>query len=282
MRLGLAVVANGAVVPKGAEVAAAVDEAGLDLLWWTAGRDHLMASPLLAAAEAPAAESISVVVDIALRGLHPLALAEERNVTDQLLGGRLVVALDGDPDETVEVADVLVQAASARPFTHVGPRWKIPAGLPVNSINPERAVRVTPQPAALTPQVWLHATTPNDRSGLPVVDSATTWAELDRGARTLARHAVRPAVRYWRPRDESPGQLAARLRGEGYRHGLDFVAIHMPAHPLSDEWHAGIRALAQLIRPRLQMDSLPNGLEEHWDQTLPTRDPRQMTVKENR
>jgi len=279
MRLG--VVIDGGTIPAAlAPVLAELTErAGLDLVWW---RSSAPRSTLALAASCARVDGLVVGAEVVVDDTHPLYLAEERNVVDQLLGGRLVVGLrsSGRRELDREWLQVLLAAGAPAPFRHEGPHFTVPAGLPENRINPERQVRVTPAPFSLEPQVWLlDAPELAGRYGIsPLVGATTSAADAERQwaalAADLAERAARlrrPGVRTWDPATTDAAALAIELRAERDRWGLDTLALDLPMEPGSAEWTAALAELAGVVRPRLQAHTLPPGLEEFWDDLRTTR-----------
>lgn len=271
MRIGVEVVVDEELLAAIPQIAETVEQAGLDVLWWHPVGSEWTSSLVVAAASAATTTSVTVAQDVALQGFHPLYLAEERHVTDQLLGGRLITVLCGASDEQSEVAAVLLAAAADRPFRHVGRRWTIPAGLEANSINRESRIRVTPQPAGPSAAIWVGSPETAATTALPAVDARSLWSELDVAGTAVQRSAVRPAKRCWDPQDEPLDELIPRLRAEQQHSGMDLAAIRIAAPPASAAWRSAVAALAAVVRPSLQLERLPAGLEGLWRETLGAR-----------
>jgi alkanesulfonate monooxygenase SsuD/methylene tetrahydromethanopterin reductase-like flavin-dependent oxidoreductase (luciferase family) len=105
------------------------------------------------AATATAAVRLAVVVH--LDAEHPVTLAEELAVLDNVAGGRVIAVADPGSSSDLDAAEavgLLEQAWSGRPIRHQG-RWTVPAGLPGHQA-PD-AVIVTPPPAQLELPLWL-------------------------------------------------------------------------------------------------------------------------------
>ncbi len=267
--------------------ARAAEAAGLDLVWVG---ERASSSPLAAAAAlAAVTRSITIAAAVPV-GPHPLRIAEDAAVADNLTGGRLVLVLvdddgaseDGDTTLLGETAEVVLAASAGRPFAHAGPRWRIPAHRPGNAVR-ETRVTVTPTPAQLELPIWLagriarvsaagrrlgvtHACAGADGSQ----DAARAWAlteqQLGAAATKLRRVAVRPFAISTDGAIE-PDELVAALRAERDAWGLDIAVLEPAAECEPLEVHARTRAverIARLIKPRLMLDSLPEGLEEHW------------------
>ena len=146
-----------------APLAAAAESAGFGTFWvsehhgWDDG--YLPSALVALAAAAQATSSIQLGAAVVLPALtHPLRLAEDAAVVDQLSGGRLVLGLGAGyvPAELAafgvpmrnrgrrltETVEILRLAWTARPFSYPGRVWPIDAA------------RVTPPPAHRIP-IWL-------------------------------------------------------------------------------------------------------------------------------
>lgn len=276
MRIGVVLDLADARVGEVSSCAEQVEAAGLDMLWLRSSPARPEEALAAAASLASAAPALQVGAHVHLAGQHPIYVAEERNVVDQLLGGRLVVALEapsGEADTLAEWTQVLLLAAGTTPFRHVGQHYAIPAGLPENSVNPETRVVVTPRPFALEPQVWVSgpdAVQVAGEYGVALLDLAhgdePRWSDL---AAFLGRRSIRlrrPGIRTWDPAGEDATDLAARLKGERDASGLDTALVHVATRPGGREWQSALADLASVVRPRVQMDRLPDGLEAFWNE----------------
>jgi Luciferase-like monooxygenase len=104
-----------------------------------------------------ATDFVRVVVNVRLGLEHPVTIAEELSVLDNVNNGRTVVLADTGDLAAADAADeiaVLREALGNRPLRHEGPRWKAPARLPANVTAPE-AIAVTPKPAQLEVPFWV-------------------------------------------------------------------------------------------------------------------------------
>lgn len=280
MRFGLVlrVVDGDDPLPGLTEQARAAEECGFDLLWLAEPEPGSvdLAAPLVgASALAADTELIRVAAEVNA-GAHPVYLAEEAIVADLTLGGRctLVVRTD-DEDLLTETVDVLLAAVAARPFRHEGRRWRIPANLPENTVNVEHAVRVTPAPAQLELPIWVSGTAAPpiaERYGLPYVDTDAvaapdTWRRVSTRLGACAARLRRPAIRA--VETDTAGQFDAdalvdALRREQQSWGLDVLIVRLPDTLSLGGRVTAIRDLAAKVRPRVQLDRLPPGLEDFW------------------
>lgn len=121
-----------------------------------------------------ATEFVRVVTHVRLGVVHPVTMAEELSVLDNVNNGRTIVLADTGKLDSVPAADeiaVLREALSSRPIQHDGPSWKVPAGLPANTTAP-KSISVTPKPAQLEVPFWLTGPAANEvhgASGLQVL-----------------------------------------------------------------------------------------------------------------
>jgi hypothetical protein len=124
-----------------------------------------------------ATDFVRVVARVQLGLEHPVAIAEELAVLDNVNNGRTVILADTGEraagDASDEVA-VLCEALGNRPVHHDGPKWKVPAGLPANATAP-KSIAVTPKPAQLEIPFWLtgaRAAEVSESSRLPILARA--------------------------------------------------------------------------------------------------------------
>ncbi|MCI2956540.1 LLM class flavin-dependent oxidoreductase [Agromyces atrinae] len=176
MRIGL-------VLPERDTVAfaRAADAAGLAAVVVDAGDS----SAALAAEVAALTTYTRLVVPVRLGSEHPVTLAEEIAVIDQLSGGRAIALVDTAGLSAAEAAEdlgLLREAWSSRWITHSGPRWTVPAGRHGES-SPE-AIAVTPSPAQIEVPVWLRGSAADElavATGLPRVhETGPAPASVDR------------------------------------------------------------------------------------------------------
>lgn len=247
------------------------EELGFDLVW--IDESDAPAPLAVAAAVAPRTSGIRIVTAVAA-GPNPVTLAEEAAVADLASGGRLVLALGGDDEALLrESVELLFHAFAARPFRHEGPRWPTPARLPEHE-RAEQRIRVTPPPAQLELPIWLRgeAACAVARAGnLAFVaegpGAAAEWSVLDVSLGLAARRLRRPALR---PLDVAgdgaldADALVAALRREQDAWGLDVAVLAPPAGLAPAAHERCLRTVATAVRPRLQLDRLPDGLDAYW------------------
>jgi hypothetical protein len=120
---------------------------------------------------------VRLVVRVQLGLEHPVTIAEELSILDNVNNGRTVVLVDAGELDAADAADeiaVLREALGSRPIQHEGSSWKVPAGLPANVTAP-RSISVTPKPAQLEIPFWVTGRVGSEvgrASGLPIL--ATT------------------------------------------------------------------------------------------------------------
>jgi len=150
MRLGI-VLADG----REAELAKLAEAHGL--FGVVAGAGNPLTAVTAATYASTATEFARVVVRVTLGLEHPVFIAEEIAVLDNVNNGRTIVLADtGHLDEAAaedEVA-VLRESLAGRPIQHAGPVWKVPAGLPANPQSPDM-IAVTPKPPQLEVPFWV-------------------------------------------------------------------------------------------------------------------------------
>jgi len=245
MRLGL-------VLPEGREqeLARLAEEHGL--FGVLAGADDPLTAVNAAVYASTATGFARVIVRLSLGLEHPVLIAEELAVLDNVNNGRTVVLADtGELDEEAaedEIA-VLREALAGRPVQHDGPVWKVPAGLPANVTAP-KSISVTPKPAQIEVPFWITgragvAISARDRS---LALLALSPADLD-GARLLqpARDAISGDVARDRER-------LTTWAGAGVTHLL----IDLPEAPVGDL----LTTISRYLAPEVGMPHFPRVMSE--------------------
>ena len=167
MRLGL-------VLPEGQEADLARLAETHGLFGVLAGTGNPLTAINAAVYASTATEFVRVATRVRLGLEHPVTIAEELAILDNVNNGRTIVLADtGDLDHEAAADEVAVlrEAISSRPIQHQGSAWKVPAGLPANAAAP-KSISVTPKPAQLEVPFWLTgraAREVGDASGLPVL-----------------------------------------------------------------------------------------------------------------
>lgn len=139
-----------------------------------AGSGNPLTAINAAAYASTATQFARVVTHVQLGLVHPVTMAEELLVLDNVNNGRTIVLADTgdlDPASAADEIAVLREALSSRPIQHDGPRWKVPAGLPANTTAPA-SISVTPKPAQLEIPFWLTGSVArevHETSRLPVL-----------------------------------------------------------------------------------------------------------------
>jgi alkanesulfonate monooxygenase SsuD/methylene tetrahydromethanopterin reductase-like flavin-dependent oxidoreductase (luciferase family) len=264
----------------------AAEEHGLDLAMIPSSldaTDALGSALIVTAALAPRSTVLRLAAE-AVAGTHPVTLAEEAAVADQISGGRLVLVVRGDDDPELlgEVTDVLLAATAPRPFVHEGLRWRIPGQLADNAEHETRLI-VTPPTAQLELPIWLSgAAAPvvaRARTLSHIVESRTTapadeWHRTESALGLSAHRLRRPAivdVRASTSGDFDPEALVAALLGARQEWGID-VALLRPPPALDDLARVDmVRRVAMLVGPRVQLEATPARLLSHWQTTLEDR-----------
>jgi alkanesulfonate monooxygenase SsuD/methylene tetrahydromethanopterin reductase-like flavin-dependent oxidoreductase (luciferase family) len=222
-------------------------------------------APLIsAAALAGAVAHILIAVELPIGDRHPLELAEEAAVVDLASGGRLVLVVRpavGVEAHFDEALDFLRTAFAARPFRWAGERWRSPANLPENVHNPERRTRLMPPPFQPRLEVWTgpgRGRSATARGIGHLADAEANPQELGRLWTAAADDAASlGAPRARDERWEGGRELVARLRAGRDAFGQDWAVVRAPASAAVE--------LGRYVRPRVQLDELPPGLEDHWN-----------------
>jgi Luciferase-like monooxygenase len=167
MRLGLALVEG-----REAEMARLAEAHGLFAV--LAGSSNPLTAINAAVYASTATEFVRVAVRVQLGLEHPVTMAEELSILDNVNNGRTIVLADSgelDPEPAADEVAVMRKAMSSRPIQHDGTKWKVPAGLPANVTAP-KSISVTPKPAQLEVPFWLTgaaAREVGDATGLPIL-----------------------------------------------------------------------------------------------------------------
>jgi hypothetical protein len=268
-------------------LAAELEGLGYDMIWIDEGNGG--SATAAAAGLAPATQGLRVGVTVELGGVHPIEVAEELAVADLCLGGRLVVA--ARPAAGVEEArfaealDLLLECGGAHPFRHAGPAWPTPAGLEQNVWNVEQRVRVGPAPAQLELPVWVDGAAGRPAAverGLGVVfeaDTPTTsmaaWFESSTAAHPHLWRRARRAARWSPPVAAGRLDLAAAVADLVARQRAAAIDVAIVCAPSGIDRRSVMAAVAADVRPRVQLDRLPPGLDDHWSAEQPSQpDPR--------
>jgi hypothetical protein len=239
LRLGL-------VLPEGreAEIARAAERHGL--FGVLAGTGNPLTALTAAAYASTATDYARIVVRVALGLEHPVLIAEEIAVLDNVNNGRTVVLADtGHLDEAAaeEEVAVLRESLASRPVKHAGPVWKVPAGLPANPQSPD-AISVNPKPPQLEIPFWVTGTAAAavaERQRIPVLAHDVDQPG-DGGYVQPARDTISGDVAHDRER------VAAWARA-----GFTHLLVDLPNAPLEDVMVSISRHLA----PEVAMPHFP-------------------------
>ena len=226
--------------------ACATHRAGLDGILISANRTT--DAPLVAAAAiARRVDDLLIGAEVELGNRHPIEVAGEEPVFGEAL-------------------DLLRTAWRPRPFRFDGTRWRVPASLPEHTHNTEQRTRVTPSPLQPRLELW------GSRNGADVAAGRglgavwterashleALWERIESELGAVGIGAARARREQW---TDAPA-VVERLREGRRTFGQDWVVIKAPIH--------AVETIGRYVRPRVQLDALPPGLEQHWDTTLPT------------
>jgi alkanesulfonate monooxygenase SsuD/methylene tetrahydromethanopterin reductase-like flavin-dependent oxidoreductase (luciferase family) len=287
VRFGIVIPVGADGAPAGGPAAGAGDaeEAGMDLVWLESkpATPDTVADALTAAAYVAAvSHGVRLVARVPV-GAHPVHIAEQAAVVDNISNGRLTVALSDGGDiaaPLAETAEVVLAATGPRPFRHRGERWRIPGGLEGN--RGEDRLSVTPKPAQLRLPVWVigaGAAATGAALGLTHVcdagdsgqHAAAAWANSDACLGQVGRSLLRPAVRDLRTQphgDFDDEALTAALEEEARGWGLDLAILRLPSDLDRAGRRRAIRRVARWVAPGLRMDRVPEPVRAHWRRTL--------------
>jgi alkanesulfonate monooxygenase SsuD/methylene tetrahydromethanopterin reductase-like flavin-dependent oxidoreductase (luciferase family) len=203
------------------EEATQAEELGFDSIWLA--ESHFTPDGGCSSAEAAAA-AVAVRTQAARIGVfstvtltHPLYVAEDVAVLDNIAGGRVIVAAQpGRPEEIaaygidpkvvnerfVEALRVMLKAWAPASFAYEGKFWKLPKKDYVGNPFAEGVteINVTPKPAQLNVPLWVHARDHADveraaRLGFPIVGSPFDTAAELKAKRDLYERAAAAAGR---------------------------------------------------------------------------------------
>jgi hypothetical protein len=236
--------------------ARAARDAGLDGVLFAA-TPSLPAPLLVAAAVAPVVDGILLAAEVPLGDRHPIELAEEAAVTDLAAAGRLIVVARPAHDESAfgEALDLLRTAWAARPFAFEGATWRVPARLPQNEHNLEERVRVTPAPLQPRLELWTAGPAPDAARALGHLAErpdglAEAWARAEIALGPALVGAPRARRHHFGP------DLLDELRAGRAAFGQDWAVVRASA--------ADAARIGADVRPLVQLDRLPAGIEAHW------------------
>lgn len=287
MRVGLVVPVGPGHDGTGEPTRAAADaeEAGLDLLW-------LESEPTPASAPATAltvgtylavqTSTLRLAV-VAPVGSHPILIAEQTAVADNVSGGRLLLVLGQHEAGAAcleETAELVLTALASRPFRFGGRQWNVPGLIAGNKV--QERIAVTPKPAQIELPIWLvgeAAPRVGRALGLSHVTiaaegpdaAAAAWSETDRVLLRAATRLRRPAIREVRctaDGDFDDVVLVHDLKREADLWGLDVALLRLAGSLSQSARRRAIRRIASLVRPYLEMDQIPTHVQEYWRREL--------------
>jgi hypothetical protein len=199
-----------------------------------------------------ATEFVRIVVNVMLGHEHPVTIAEELSVLDNVNNGRTVVLVDTGDLSATDAADeiaVMREALGNRPLRHEGPRWKAPAGLPANATAP-KAIAVTPKPAQLEVPFWV-----TGEAAAEVARNATLPGLARDQAASIAGHAVQPGVARISGTLKTDRDVLSAWAAAGATHLL----LELPAALDED---AVMRMVSRYLAPEVAMPQFPRVMSD--------------------
>lgn len=219
------------------------------------------APAIVAAALAARVPDIRIAIEAVVGDRHPLEVAEEVALVDVESGGRAVLAArpaPGREDAFGEALDLLRLCFGAAPFRFEGEHWRVPANLEQNVNNPEHRVRMLPAPAQPRLELWTAGAAARaagaERALGHLADEGERWTAAE-------SRASLGAPRARRERWDDARSLVERLRAGREEFRQDWAVVAAPLEAVPD--------LGAIVRPRVQLDRLPEGLEAFWDAEQP-------------
>ena len=210
------------MLPKGAEAELAALAETHGLFGVLAGRAAPIAATIAAVYASTATNHARIGAWIRLGLDHPVTVAEELSILDNVNNGRTFVVADtgdlGAEDAADELA-VIREALASLPLRHQGPRWHAPAGIPANATAP-KAISVTPKPAQLEVAFWIYGRKADEVASLSKLPMIAPTPNVERSGRL-----VQPAL------DELSGELEAdRAKVTAWAEsGVSHLLITLPA-----------------------------------------------------
>ncbi len=199
-----------------------------------------------------ATEFVRIVTRVRLGLEHPVTIAEELSILDNVNNGRTIVLADTcelTADSATDEIAVLREALSSRPIEHEGPAWKVPAGLPANATAP-KSISVTPKPAQLEVAFWVTGAAAEKvgaAAGLPV---------LAREPRRLTKpKLVEPGLVSISGHLKPDRELVTDWAAAGVTH----LFVELPAGANLDEI---MRMVSRYLAPEVLMPHFPRVMSE--------------------
>ena len=217
-----------------------------------AGAGDPMTAITAAVYASTATDFVRVVARVQLGLEHPVTIAEELSILDNVNNGRTVVLADtgelGD-ERAIDELSVLREALANRPIQHDGPQWKVPAGISANAAAP-KAISVTPKPAQLEIPFWVTGASGAavaGASGVPVM--ARDVGSIKPGL--LVQPAVASITGQLKPDRESVASWGAA--------GATHLLLELPAMP---DLEAILTLVSRHLAPEVLMPHFPRVMSE--------------------
>jgi Luciferase-like monooxygenase len=245
MRIGL-------VLAEGQEASLARLAESHGLFGVLAGTGNPLTAINAAVYASTATEFVRVAVRVKLGVEHPVTIAEELSILDNVNNGRTIVVADTgelDAERAADEVAVLREALASRPIQHDGPAWKVPAGLPANVTAP-KSISINPKPAQLEVPFWITGRTAEEVGGAA-------------GLSELAKEPRRPA----KPRLVEPGlaSITGNMKAdrelviEWAAAGVTHLFIGLPAGADLDKT---MTMVSRYLAPEVLMPHFPRVMSE--------------------
>ena len=245
MRIGLQ-------LPDGSErgLARAAEDYGM--FGVLAGADNALTAISAACYASVATERVRIVVRVGLGLEHPITIAEELSVLDNISNGRVVVVIDTremDAEAAQEELSIIQLALACRPFNHHGAHFDLPTFLPGNE-EASSTIMVTPKPVQVQVPFWAMG-----RVAPQIVSESGISLVAESPANCSAALLVQPGVQSITGALEEDRRAVIEWAAAGATHLL--VRI-----PEQQEVTVALRYVARYLIPEVAMPDYPRIMSE--------------------
>ncbi|SRR6266568_653363 len=217
-----------------------------------AGADNALTAITAACYASVATQRIRIAVRVGLGLEHPITIAEELSVLDNISNGRVVVVIDTremDAEAAREELSIIQSALACRPFKHHGTHFDLPAFLPGNE-EASSTIMVTPKPVQVQVPFWaIGRVAPQvvHQEGIPLVVESP--ADCD------SAMLVQPGVQSITCALEEDRRAVIEWAAAGATHLLMRI-------PEQQEVTATLRYVARYLIPEVAMPDYPRIMSE--------------------